>query len=239
MVVRIAIVEDETELHDYYGKLLEAWGRAEDVRIAVTFVGSSEEYLFKYDGRKIFDIIFLDVCMKDMNGMELAHRIRKFDRNVQIVFLTGKPEFVFEGYEIGAVRYLVKPVDERRFAEALDACMEKRRSGREDYFTLKYQGENLRLLKSEIVILRVDGHYLHMQTTDRVYEWKASLKEMLSKLDPARFVMANRSVAVNLEFVSKITREECILESGEVIPVSRGAYESLNAGFMKYFFNNA
>lgn len=236
MLVRVAIVEDETELHDYYGKMIEAWGNARDIRVITTFIENSEEYLFKYDRQNMFDIIFLDVCMKDMNGMELAHEIRKFDRNVQIVFLTGNAEYVFEGYEIGAVRYLIKPVEENELAKALDACMEKLGSSREDYLTIKYQGENLRLPRNEIVLIKVDGHYLQMQTTDMVYEWKGSLKEMMDKLDPARFVMANRSAVVNLEFVNKITREECILENGETIPVSRGAYGPLNDAFMKYFF---
>lgn len=75
-----------------------------------------------------------------------------------------------------------------------------------------------------------------MQTVSKRYEWKASLKEMLAKLDSDRFVMANRSVVVNLEYVNKITREECILENGKAVPVSRGAYEGLNDAFMKYFF---
>lgn len=236
MLVRVAIVEDETELHDYYGKMIEAWGNDRNVRVITTFIESAEEYLFKYDRQNIFDIIFLDVFMKDMNGMELAREIRKFDRNVQIVFLTGNAEYVFEGYEIGAVRYLIKPVEETGLAKALDACMEKLGSSREDFLTIKYQGENVRLSRSEIVFVKVDGHYLQMRTRDNLYEWKASLKEMMSKLDPARFVMANRSVVVNLEFVDKITREECILENGETIPVSRGAYGALNDAFMQYFF---
>lgn len=236
MLVRAAIVEDETKLHEYYGKMMEAWGDARGVRFTTMFVESAEEYLFKYGGENLFDIIFLDVCMKGMNGMELAHEIRKFDRNVQIVFLTGKTEYVFEGYEIGAVRYLLKPVEESELAKTLDACMEKLGSSREDYFTMKYQGEHLRLSRSEIMYVKVEGHYLQMRTADRGYEWKGSLKEMLDKLDPVRFVMANRSAVVNLEFVSKITREECILENGETIPVSRGAYGPLNEAFMKYFF---
>lgn len=236
MLVRVAVVEDETELYGYYGKLMEAWGKARNVRLAVTFIASAEEYLFKYDRQNIFDIIFLDVCMKDMNGMELGHEIRKSDRNAQIVFLTGKSEYVFEGYEIGAVRYLIKPVREDEMLKALDACLEKLEGSREDYLIMKYQGENLRISRSEIMLIQVEGHYLKMQMVDRAYEWKASLKEMLAKLDPARFVPANRSAVVNLEFVSKITHEECILENGEAIPVSRGAYGPLNEAFMKYFF---
>ena len=236
MLVRIAIVEDETELHDYYKMMMEAWGNARNIRLIITYVESSEEYLFKYDKQNIFDIIFLDVCMKDMNGMELAHKIREFDRDVQIMFITGNREYVFEGYEIGAVRYLMKPVEESDLVKSLDACMEKLGNSREDYLTIKYHGENLRLSRSEIIFVKVDGHYLQMRTIDKVYEWKASLKEMMDKLDPARFVMANRSAVVNLEFVEKITREECILENRETIPVSRGAYGPLNDAFMKYFF---
>lgn len=236
MLVRLAVVEDEAQLHDYYGKMLEAWGKARNVRLRITYAESAEEYLFKYDGQNVFDILFLDVCMKDMDGMELAREIRKFDRKVQIVFLTGKTEYVFAGYEISAVRYLVKPVEENELVKALDACLEKLEGSRDDYLAIKYHGENLRLSRSEIVCIKVDGHYLHMQTTDRVYEWKASLKEMMDKLDAERFVMANRSVVVNLQFVDKITREECILENGEEIAVSRGAYGPLNDAFMKYFF---
>lgn len=235
-MIRVAIVEDETKLHDYYRKMIESWGTARNIRLTTTFVESAEEYLFQYDSPKLFDILFLDVCMKDMNGMELAHEIRKFDRNVQIVFLTGRTEYVFEGYEIDAVRYLVKPVSEGELMKALDACMQKLESIREDYIAVKYHGENLRLSRNEILFVKVDGHYLKMQTTDRVYEWKASLKEILTKLASDRFVMANRSTVVNLEYVTKITREECILENGDIVPVSRGAYSPLNDAFMKYFF---
>lgn len=236
MLIRLAIVEDDAQLHNYYGKMIETWAKARKVRLNITFVESAEEYLFKYDRPNEFDILFLDVCMKDMNGMELAHAVRAFDRRVQIVFLTGKTEYVFEGYEIGAVRYLVKPVEETELAKALDACMEKLAGSRDDYLAIKYQGENLRILRSEIISVKVDGHYLQMQTTDKVYEWKASLKETLNKLDPERFAAANRSTVVNLEFVKKITREECILENGEKVAVSRGAYGPLNEAFMKYFF---
>ncbi len=236
MLVRVAIVEDEAELHDYYKIMMEAWGNARNVRLVITFVESSEEYLFQYDGRHLFDIIFLDICMKNMNGMELAHEIRKSDRNVQIVFVTGKSEYVFEGYEIGAVRYLIKPVEESRLEETMDACMEKMENSRDDYLTIKYDGENLRLLRSDIIFLKVEGHYMQMRTADKVYEWKIGLKEMLAKLDAARFVKVNRSAVVNLEYVNKITREECILENGDAIPISRGAYGPLNEAFMKYFF---
>lgn len=237
MLVRIAIVEDESDQYEYYRKMLEAWSEANAVRLSISYVESAAEFLFKYDRQNLFDIIFLDICMRDMNGMELAHAIRKFDRNVQIVFITGDSKYVFEGYEIGAVRYLIKPVDESKLIGALNTCMEKIEKHTEDYLTFKYLGENLKLSRSDIIYVRVDGHYLQMHTENGQYEWKGSLREMLAQLDSDRFVMTNRSTVVNLEYVNKITREECVLESGEAIPVSRGAYSVLNDAFMKYFFN--
>ena len=73
MIVRIAIVEDEKDQYEYYRKMLEDWGKGNAVRLNILYVGSAEEFLFKYDRQDLFDIIFLDVCMKEMNGMELAH----------------------------------------------------------------------------------------------------------------------------------------------------------------------
>ena len=85
MVIRVAVIEDETGLHGYYGKMMEAWGTARNVRIAATFVGSAEEYLFKYDGQNIFDIIFLDICMKDQKvRQECADRVPHGEDGVRV-----------------------------------------------------------------------------------------------------------------------------------------------------------
>lgn len=238
MVVRIAVVEDETDQYLYYRKLIETWSKVNNVEVSIRHVASAEEYLFQYKQQDAFDLLFLDICMKDMNGMELAREIRKYDRSVPIIFVTGASEYVYEGYEIGAVRYLLKPLDEKKLDEALNACMGELKNQIEDYISFPYCGENRKLSKNDIISIQVEGHYLKMQTTDQRYEWKASLKEMLARLGSDRFVLVNRSVAVNLSFVEKITREVCVLENGEMIPVSRGAYNAINDAFIRYFYSS-
>ena len=74
-----------------------------------------------------------------------------------------------------------------------------------------------------------------MVTAKGIYEWKGSLSQAAEKLDRQQFAMVSRSVIVNLEYVTRITREECFLENGEVLPVSRGAYQTLNENFMKFY----
>ena len=235
MRIRIAVVEDEIEQYEYVKKLLTQWSEQSGESISVTHVTCAEEYLINYNQPDAFDVLFLDVYMKRMNGMELAKEVRKYDREVQMVFLTGVSDYVFEGYEIGAVRYLLKPVEQDKLSETMAVCLEKMKQKSDDYISFKYQGEVLRLLRSDIFYVEVYGHYLRMVTKTDTYEWKDSLQSMKSKLDARRFVEANRSVIVNMEYVSKITREECLLEDGTVVHVSKGAYKGLNEAFMRFY----
>ncbi len=235
MRIRIAVVEDEIEQYEYVKKLLTKWSEQSGESISVTHVTCGEEFLINYNQPDSFDVLFMDIYMRKMNGMELAKEIRKYDREVQMVFLTGVSDYVFEGYEIGAVRYLLKPVEQEKLAETMAVCLEKLKQKSDDYISFKYQGELLRLLRSDILYVEVYGHYLRMVTKTDTYEWKDSLQSMKSKLDERRFVEANRSVIVNMEYVSKITREECLLENGSCIHVSKGAYKGLNEAFMKFY----
>lgn len=237
MRIRIAVVEDETEQYEYVENMLKKWAEKKEESIHVTHVSCAEEYLINYDQPDTFEIVFLDVCMKQMNGMELAREIRKFDREVQIIFLTGISDYVFEGYEIGAIRYLLKPVEQKKLEETLEVCVEKIKNSVEDYLSFKYQGEIIRLNCSDILYVEVFGHYLQMVTKNDKYEWKESLQNMREKLDSNRFTEANRSTIVNLQYVNKITREECILENGTAIHVSKGAYKGLNEAFVKFYVN--
>jgi len=235
MRIRIAVVEDEKEQFEYVSGCLKSWAEETGQSVHVTHVSCAEEFLFEYGRQGCFDVLILDVYMKQMNGMELAREIRKFDKEVPVIFLTGVSDYVFEGYEIGAVRYLLKPVDRQKLQEVMELCLEKIKSRSEDYILFKYQGEQIRLLRSDILFLEVNGHYLRMETVKETFEWKESLQNMKERLDERRFVLANRSVLVNLEHVSKITREECLLENGVSIPVSKGAYRTLNEAFMAYY----
>ena len=238
MFIRIAIAEDETPLHDYYSKMIEAWGASKNVRIMTTFVESSEEYLFKYDKQNIFDIVFLDVCMKDMNGMELAHEIRKSDRNVQIVFLTGNPEYVFEGYEVGALRYLLKPLTEEKFFPLLEE-IEKEKQKEQPYLIEMISGEQVKMDIKDILYIEVNGHYLKIHTIKGVYELKKSLTGLQQEIKEAAgedgFAVTHRSFFVNLLHVERVLRMECILSDGSRIPVSRNAYKQVNEAFIRYY----
>lgn len=235
MRIRIGIVENEEDTRNYVCGLIEECMTRAGRSLHLVSCASAEEFLFKYGEPDTLDVVFLDIMLGAMNGMELARSIRERDKRVQIIFLTGVGDYVYEGYEIGAVRYLLKPVREQELDMALRQCCEKIDRKKTEYFAFRYQGEGLRIAFSDILYIRVEGHYLQMVMQRGMYEWKGSLAQAAERLDRQQFALANRSAIVNLEYVTRITREECFLENGEVLPVSRGAYQALNDNFMRYY----
>lgn len=238
MNLKIAIVEDDETQLTYVKELMKQWVTGTQNTLKLVTCESAEEFVFKYLEAMDFDLILLDIRLRKMNGMELAKQIRKKDRTVQIAFLTGVKDYVFEGYEIGAIRYLLKPVQEKDLYKLLDDCIARTLHKMNEYFVFPYQGESVRIYYYEVIYIQVEGHYLQMITINKTYEWKGSLSSTLDILDKHRFILANRSTIVNLEHVIKITREQCCLEDGQNIPISRGYYNALNEAFISYYLGN-
>ena len=110
MNYKIAVCDDEQDQTEYILSILAAWGRQYGCNCDVSVFDSAESFLFDYEDHKTWDILLLDVEMKNMTGIELARRIRKDDSRTEIIFTTAHFEFAGEGYEVDALHYLVKPV---------------------------------------------------------------------------------------------------------------------------------
>lgn len=235
-MLRIGICEDDTIQKEYLVKEIKEYFQEIGRSVMVTAFESAEELLFHYPEKLPFDCVILDIRMKQMDGMELAERIRRMDASMKIIFLTGDRDYVFDGYKVGAVRYIMKPYKKKDLIEALE-CIDESvgTSLTEESVYLMYQGSSLKLVKSEILYVQVQGHYIDLYTVKEHYNYKETMKNIRELLSDDYFVMANRSALVNLQHVDKITRTECFLENGTRLSVSRGCYESLNRAFLEFY----
>lgn len=233
--MKIAICDDEIVEVDYVKNLIKSWGDTKGLQCFLHSFYSAEEFLFKYEEGNPFDLLILDIQMKDINGMELAKKIRVIDRNVKIIFLTGIKDYVFEGYEVGAVRYILKPLKEKEFFKVLSSISEEIKDKVDDYFIFSYQGENIKLFYDDIIKIEVEGHYVNMLTIDNEYRWKESLLRIKESLGDKGFVMANRSVLLNVRHIEKITKTDCIMCENIVVPISRNSYKKVNEAFINYY----
>ena len=110
MKFKIAICDDEQNQIDYMASIVASWSAHAGHNCEIRTFTSAEAFLFEYEEDKAFDILLLDIEMENMNGIELAKRIRKDHNRAEIIFITSHFEFVWEGYEVDALHYLTKQI---------------------------------------------------------------------------------------------------------------------------------
>lgn len=225
MKYRFAICDDDTNYVRYIRRLTGQWAAQSGAEVEAEVFPSGPAFLFRWEEKQDFDALLLDIEMPGIDGVELARTVRAEDDRVQIVFITGYNDYIAQGYEVAALHYLVKPVDEGKLFQVLSravACL--RRS--EPFLTLELPGETVRVSLPEIRYLDVQHNYVTVHA-GKDYNLKRPLSELEKALD-SRFFRVGRSCVVNLARVRRVTRTEAELTTGEVIPLPRGQYDKLN-----------
>ncbi len=222
--MRIAIVDDRPEDSGLLSGLTAEWAVEREIPLQTEIFPSAEAFLFRWAEMK-FEVLLLDVEMDGMDGVTLAKQIRREDEAVQLVFITGYSDYIAEGYEVAALHYLMKPVQKEKLFSVLDrACAKLRRN--QQVLDLEISGELVRLPLFELRYLEAAKNYVTLYGKE-TYTVKRPLKDFEAKLD-SRFFRIGRGFIVNLERVRRVTRTEVMLDSGECLPLPRGAYEPLN-----------
>lgn len=230
MAYRIAICDDNSADAKYVLTLLKKWADMKKTEARAEYFSSAEAFLFRYAEDKGFDILLLDIEMGETDGVTLAKEIRRENQAVQIIFITGYSEYIAEGYEVAALHYLIKPLNEGKLYEVLDRAVQ-RLALNERYLSLTLSGETVRIPMREISYLEVRQNYVTVHARDE-YTVKRTLGEFEELLDE-RFFRTGRAFIVNLSYISRVTRTDVYLLGGIVLPLPRGAYEPLNRAIIR------
>ena len=225
MKYKVAICDDSDADRRYIMDMVRSWTSAAGHEVQIDGFPSAESFLFRYAGESDYDILLLDIEMGAMDGVTMAKELRKSNDTVQIIFITGYSDYISEGYEVAALHYLMKPVNEEKLCLVLDRAAEKLAKN-ERVLNFEVSGEMVRVPIYQIRYADVLGNYVtvHAQTDVTV---KMTLGELEKQLDE-RFYRVGRSVLVNLTQISRVTRAEIRLNDGTAIPLPRGAYEGVN-----------
>ena len=231
MSYRVAICDDCTKDAEFVQGIVRKWANDRQVDIQIECFPSAESFLFCYAEDKAWDILLLDIEMGSMDGVTMAKRVRGDNEIVQIVFITGYSDYIAEGYEVSALHYLMKPVNETKLFEVLNRALEKRKQ-EECCLNLELSGEMVRIPFYEIRYLDVHQNYITIHCKQE-YTLKRSLSSIEKELDD-RFCRVGRTVILNLKFVRRVTKTDVYLSEGTVLPLPRGAYETLNRAIINY-----
>ena len=225
MKYKIAVCDDSGADREYVKNMVLAWAAAAGHGVHTDDFASAESFLFHYGQECDYDILLLDIEMGAMDGVTMAKQLRKHNDTVQIVFITGYSDYIAEGYEVAALHYLMKPVNQDKLFAVLDRAAEKL-ARNEKVLHLAVGGEMARVPIYQIRYADVYGNYVTVHALSDVTV-KMTLGELEKQLDE-RFYRVGRSAIINLTLVNRVTRTEIRLSDGTVIPLPRGAYEGIN-----------
>ena len=234
-MLRIAICEDESIQAQLLKKYLEEWAVGRKFSINIECYENASSFLFQWEDRPSADILILDIEMPGtMNGMELAKTLRSQQDNVQIIFATGVTDFVFEGYSVDAVSYIIKPVKKEKLFACLDKAYERcTREGR--YIIVEEPGVARKVSLKDICYIESVGHDTSICTLNGSFRCKKSMGDMEEELKEESFIKIHRSYLVNVERIQSITKREGVVDGGQVIPIARGKWESVNMACLKFY----
>lgn len=209
-MIKAVIVEDDDQVASKIKEYLFAWGKSVSEQIKVTRYSDAENFLEKYE--PTFDVIFLDIELNGMDGMTAAHRLRKIDKNVLIVFVTNLAQYAIDGYSVDAFDFIVKPVRYSNFKLKLNrmrCALNNRRGGR---IVIAQKGGKRALSVNDIKYVEINRHLLTFHLTDGIQKCSGTLKYVVELLKDYPFSLCNQCYLVNLNYVDSI--DGCFVEVG-------------------------
>ena len=230
-MLRIAICDDEEMIREYISSIVDEWTLSRGIDHETRTFSSAESFLFEYEGNSTYDILLLDIEMSGMDGVTMAKRIRKGNDLIQIVFITGYSDYIAEGYEVDALNYLVKPVSRDKLLSVMDKAYARTRKN-EKVLDLRTDGEMVRIPVSRVISASVYGNYVTVHADEDVTV-KMTLGSFCELLDD-RFLRVGRSDCVNITKIRRVTKKEIMMEDGSVVPLPRGAYETVNRAIIDF-----
>lgn len=233
MRYNISVIDDNDADTEYISALVARWAKESGHTAHILAFPSAEAFLFQYEEEKAFDILLLDIEMGEMNGVDLAKKIRLQNDAVQIVFITGYPDFIAQGYEVDALHYLMKPVSYEKLYAVLQKAAARLEKA-EKRLRVTYDHSTELVPFSRILYVEAQKQYVLIHTFDETYRMKRSFNKILEELDEF-FYKCQRSFCVNLSHVTRIKNNSVVLKNGEEIPISRGMAEKIGKEMIRLF----
>ena len=179
-----------------------------------------------------YELVILDIYMAKLTGIQVAKQLIQYNPSVQIIFCNTSNEFAAESYDVNALRYLIKPIQEDKFFAVLNNFFHAHKNIRTITFKVNRMDEQVYL--SDIIWIEADGHRCIIHTREEDIVTRTSLSQLESQLEDADFVHPIRYALVSMASVATIPTEELVLTNGEVIPISRDQRATVKRAYTNY-----
>lgn len=237
-MTRIAFCDDDAALLHQMQDFLEQYRALRGVQLELFSYTKPMELLADIEAGVRFDVLFLDVLMPGINGINAAREIRQYDTAVQIIFVTSSSEFAVQSYVVGAYYYQLKPIWKDSFFRLTDAVLAECRKRTQHSLILRCKSGVTRITLDSLEYCEVQGRTLVFHLLDgTVIESSGSMDELARQLaDYPGFLHPHRSYLVNMEYIQNITAKSITMESLAEVPLPHGRFTAVRDQYLEYAF---
>lgn len=230
-MIRVAIVDDDAEYRLQEKEFIERFSAETGEKFEIDLYKSGMDFITEY--KPIYNIVFLDIEMPLMTGMETAHRLRQIDNKVCIIFITRMSKYAIEGYAVNAIDFVVKPIKYLNFIDKLKKAIEFINSHEEKEVVIKSEDNYYLIPVSAIYYVMKDKNYLIYNTTRGKIIERGTMKKVEEDLAGYGFSVCNSGCIVNLKHIQQLTQNSVII-NGEHIPLSRRKIKEFKNEMLTY-----
>lgn len=235
--MNVAIVDDlQTDAKHLY-TLLTNYCQNHNLMLHTELFSDGTEFIKNFSPNK-FDIVFLDIYMPNLNGMDTAKQLFKLDPNCHIIFVSTSADYAVESYDVNALYYVIKPISSEKLELVLNRCKEALIADNK-YLTVTANKCTLNINFKDILYIETKLRKLGIHTTYDVITTPSTYSDFLNtnSLDE-RFIECYRGIIINMDHISKVLDIDFLLDNGEKLPIRQREQKQIKNQYMNYMFTH-
>lgn len=229
-MMKIAVLDDEKQAADVLVSYLRRYEEKKMLTFEISVFNAAEVLLENYSCG--FNILFMDIEMAGINGLQAAKLIRVKDEHVVIVFITNMAQFAIQGYDVGAVDFILKPVTYEKFLLKIEKIFRRLPEENDETLVLRTTVGIINQSVSAVKYIETSKNYVYYHIGSNTYKVRSTMSDALEKLSAPIFVQISNCNVVNMKYISKIAQNSVDV-GGTILHISR----SKKAEFMQKYLS--
>lgn len=233
-MIHTAIVEDDVQDAALLKQMLDQFAQESGQEFSIQHYPTAESFLQTVHS---YDLVFMDIEMPGLNGMQAAYKLREFDSQTTLIFVTNMAQYALHGYDVGALDFILKPLQYGSFCMKMKKAVRNIAKNRDTVITLALPNGLVRVAASQIYYVEVQKHYLTYHTETGDYTVRESMRAAEEMLQPMHFMRCNNCYLVNLRRVVSVS-DNTVQVGPHTLQISRPRHAAFLKGLTDYLGGN-